>query len=65
MKRHPVLKMNCQRKSRKMCYHCIKKEISLSESDDMDSGKDEAVIDRNCGSVCCVDENTQRKKFFF
>ena len=29
----------------------------------MDSGKDEAVIDRDCGLRCCVNENTRREEF--
>ena len=68
MKYHPVLKMNVQRKIRKICYHHLKKEtrrsVKVRKSDDMDSGKDEAVIDRDCGLRCCVNENTRRKEFF-
>ena len=31
----------------------------------MNSDKDKEVIDRNCGSKCCVNEKkTQRKDFF-
>ena len=29
----------------------------------MDSSKDEAVIDKDCDSRCCVNENTQRNFF--
>ena len=66
MKCHPVLKMNVQRKIRKICYHHLKKEtrrsVKVRKSDDMDSGKDEAVIGRDCGLRFCVNENTQRKE---
>ena len=64
MKCHLVLKMNVQRKSGKICYHRLKKDTKRSsESDDMYSGKDEAVIDRDCGSRCCDNENTLRNEF--
>ena len=31
----------------------------------MDSGKDEAVIDRDCGLRCCDYENTLRNEFLY
>ena len=67
MKCHPVLKMNVQRKIRKICYHRLKKEARRSVKEIQMiwiAVKDEVVIDRDCGLRCCVNENTRRKEFF-